>query len=150
MIIALVYDLFRIKRRAIKTSSIFIYIEDLIFWVIVALIMFAVIYYSNEGEIRGYIFIGTAIGITLYTLLFSRIVIKSFLFILRTVYKIFKFIWKVLTYPFRIIFKLLSYPVRFFIKLSRKVFRRVKHIGRGNAVKIKFWNKVFRNARKKI
>jgi len=150
MLIAFVYDLFRIKRRAVKTSSIFIYIEDLIFWVIVALIMFVVIYYSNEGEIRGYIFIGTAIGITLYTLLFSTIVIKSSLFVIRTIYKILKFIWEILTYPFRIIFKLLSYPLRFFMKLSGKVLRRAKHIGRGKAVKIKFWGKVLRNARKKI
>jgi len=150
MLIALVYDLFRIKRRAIKTSTIFIYIEDLIFWVIVAIIMFAVIYYSNEGEIRGYIFIGTAIGITLYILLFSRIVINSFLFVLKTIYRILKFIWKVLTYPFRIIFKLLSYPVNFFVKLSGKTLRKVKQIGRGRAVKIKFWRKVFRNARKKM
>jgi len=66
MIIAFIYDAFRIKRRAVKTSALVTYIEDIIYWIIVSIIMFAVVYYSNEGEIRGYLFLGTILGAVLY------------------------------------------------------------------------------------
>jgi hypothetical protein len=33
-----------------------IYVEDFFYWIIAALVMFAIVYLSNDGELRGYIF----------------------------------------------------------------------------------------------
>jgi len=63
MIVAFVYDIFRVRRKAIKSSNLIVYFEDFIYWIIVALILFAIIYRSNEGELRGYLMLGVAIGI---------------------------------------------------------------------------------------
>ncbi|MDF2523533.1 MAG: hypothetical protein K0R31_1174, partial [Clostridiales bacterium] len=112
MAIAFIYDLFRIKRKTIRTINFLTHIEDLVYWILVALIMFAVVYYSNEGEIRGYIFIGTLIGVILYTLIFSRMVMTSFLFIIGIVKKVFNFIWKIISFPFNVLFKLLAIPIK--------------------------------------
>lgn len=149
VLIAFIYDLFRIKRKAVKTAIVFIYLEDLIFWIIVAIIMFVVVYLSNEGEVRGFIFIGTLLGIILYIALFSKIVINSSMFVLRIIFKVFYFVWVIISYPFRIVFKMVGYPVRFFVKIARKYMKKVRNIGRRKSFKIKFWSRIFRNALRK-
>lgn len=150
MLIAFIYDAFRIKRKTFKTSTIFIYMEDIAYWLIAVVVMFAVIYYSNEGEIRGYIFIGTVLGIILYSLLFSKIVTRVLLFIIKVVRESVKIIWRIVTYPVIIILRILAIPARFFYMIVSKTARRVKHIGKSRLNKISIWKRVFKNIRKKI
>lgn len=90
--IALVYDLFRILRKAVRTGSIVTFVQDLLFWLIVSVIMFLTVFYSNDGELRAYLFIGACVGVILYALLFSRIVMASSLFIIRIASWPFRFI----------------------------------------------------------
>jgi spore cortex biosynthesis protein YabQ len=150
MIIAFIYDAFRVKRKAIRTSAFIIYFEDLIYWFIVSIVMFAVVYYSNEGEIRGYIFIGTALGAILYFLLFSRVVMNSALLVIKIVCKVFSFIWTVISCPFKLIFKVLAIPARFLAKMSKRTFKGARQIGRSRFSKVTVWKKMFKNIRKKI
>jgi len=150
IIIAFIYDVFRIKRKAVRTRSLVIQFEDLIFWIIVAVVMFGVVYYSNEGEIRGYIFIGTIIGVILYVLLLSNIIMKVSLFILKIIYRILKGIWIVVSFPFKILFKVFSIPMQFFLKISRKGVRRARNITRNRLTKAAFWKKVRKNIKKKV
>ena len=149
-LIALIYDLFRIKRKAVKTGIVAIYFEDLMYWIIVAAIMFAVIYHSNEGEIRGFIFIGTILGVILYALLFSKIIMKSAIFILRLIFNILKKLWKIATFPFRLIFKILSYPAKPLARTAQKSYRSVRAFSRNRITKIKMWGKRYKNKIKKI
>ena len=79
---ALIYDLFRIKRKTIRTLNLITYIEDLIYWIIVSLIIFLMVYISNDGQLRGFIFLGIAVGALLYIMLLSRLVMKVSLSIL--------------------------------------------------------------------
>lgn len=99
-VIALIYDLFRILRKTVRTGSLVIHVEDLLFWLIVSIVMFMTIYYSNDGELRVFMFIGACIGVILYVLLLSRIVMASSLFIIRIV-----------SYPFVLIIRILKAPV---------------------------------------
>lgn len=149
-LIAFLYDLFRIRRKAIKTLSVLVYIEDLIYWIAVALIMFAVVYHSNEGEIRGYIFLGAIIGVVMYILLLSRIIIASSMFIIRLVYRVFKFIFLVLTFPFKILFKILGIPARFIYKILARLYRKTRRAGKSNMAKVAAWSRLYNNIRKKI
>ncbi|HEX2946917.1 MAG TPA: spore cortex biosynthesis protein YabQ [Clostridia bacterium] len=112
MAIALVYDIFRIIRKAVRTGSLLTYAEDIVYWVISAAIMLFTIYYSNEGEIRGFLFVGTIIGVVLYSSLFSKIVMESSLFIINMTIKIVKAVMFVILYPFRLVLKILAAPVR--------------------------------------
>ena len=58
MIIAFVYDIFRIFRKAVKTGSLVTFVQDLLFWLIACIIMFLSIFQSNDGELRGFLFLG--------------------------------------------------------------------------------------------
>lgn len=129
-VIAFIYDLFRIRRKAMKTSVVFIYIEDFVYWILVALVMFGTVFYSNDGELRGYIFLGSIIGVVLYILLLSKIVVNSAMQIIRIVCRILIAIWRVLTYPFRLIYRILRVPCRFVYKFIKKLFTRARHAAR--------------------
>ncbi len=147
---AFIYDLFRIKRRAIRTSNIVIYIEDFFFWIIVSLVMFFVVYLSNEGELRGYVILGTILGVILYILLLSRIVVRCTLIIIRTVSMVIKKIWMVATYPVRIILRILSIPARFTGRKLMILFRIIRRAGKNRIADMKIRRKIFRNSRKMI
>jgi len=150
MLIAFIYDIFRIKRKTVKTRSFGVFIEDFVFWVLVALIMFAVVYFSNEGEVRGYIFLGAAIGIVLYSLLLSRLVMKLFLAVIGILKRIFKGVWFVISYPFRIVIRILKVPCGFMAKISRKAARRVNRVRKSQFAKLYIWKKMIKNKIKKI
>ncbi|HHV99946.1 MAG TPA: spore cortex biosynthesis protein YabQ [Clostridiaceae bacterium] len=149
-LIALIYDLFRIKRKTIKTGIVAIYFEDLIYWIIVAVVMFAVVYHSNEGEIRGFIFIGTILGVTLYALLLSKIITKFVIFTIRLILRVLKKLWEIIIFPFKLIFKVLSYPAKPLVRLAKKSYRNARAFSRNRITKMKMWRRRYKNKIKKI
>lgn len=150
MAIAFVFDLFRIKRKAVNSRTISIYFEDFLFWIIVAMLMLIIIYKSNEGEVRGYIFIGTILGLILYIMLLSKIVMHVFLTILHWLAKLIRILWIILTYPLKLIYKILRVPGRILWSWSRKQYRKARVTGRNRLSRAVLWKKIFKNARKKI
>ena len=62
ILICLVYDIFRALRKSIKTSDLATYIVDIIFFIIVSIFLIYLIFIVNDGNIRGFIFIGLVIG----------------------------------------------------------------------------------------
>lgn len=137
-IAAFLYDLLRIKRRAIKTSVIIVGLEDILFWVSAAILLFLSVYKSNSGEMRGFIFIGNVLGVALYEAMLSRKIIKSSVMIINFVKKICMFIWKILSFPFILIYKIVKKFIvkplivisrlfkRFFLFIGRIVWKRLK------------------------
>lgn len=117
-IAAFFYDFLRIKRRAIKTNAIIVSIEDIIYWLAVAVFLFVTVYKSNSGEMRGYIVIGNIIGVLLYESLFSSIIIASSVMIINILKSIVLFLFKVVSYPFIMLYKV----VKLILKLLYKLF----------------------------
>lgn len=57
-LIGIVFDIFRILRKSFETSNFVTYIEDILFWIISALIVMYSLFVFNNGQFRAYIFIG--------------------------------------------------------------------------------------------
>lgn len=150
MVIALIYDIFRIFRKAVKTGSLITFMQDILYWIIVAAIMFLTIYYSNDGELRAYLFIGAFLGVVLYALLFSRMIMGSSLFIIKLVTNILKAVVFFTSYPFRMILKILAVPTKKLARKAVKSFRKARSNGRVKATKITFLKKAIKNIWKKI
>ncbi|HEY5587071.1 MAG TPA: spore cortex biosynthesis protein YabQ [Ruminiclostridium sp.] len=138
-IVAFLYDILRIKRRAIKTSIIIVSLEDIIYWLVAAVLLFITVYKINSGEMRGYIFIGNVIGVILYEELLSKVIIESSVMVINIIKKTLLFVWRILSYPFKLIFKILAVPIFFifnlifklvklFFKLAKMIFRKTKSI----------------------
>lgn len=77
VMITFVYDWFLIIRRLIKHNMFFISLEDLFFWVICAISMFAMLYRENSGTLRWFAVAGAFLGMLVYKKTISHFLIKT-------------------------------------------------------------------------
>jgi len=108
ILVAVVFDIFRILRRTFKTADFVTYIEDVVFWIITGLILLYAIFVFNNGELRLYLFIAILIGCILYMLTLSKYFIQVNVKIL-----------SILVAPFQ---KCFAFLAKIFHKITRKIF----------------------------
>jgi spore cortex biosynthesis protein YabQ len=87
VILLVAYDGLRILRRLIKHDEFFVALEDMIFWVIASLFIFAMIYHMNNGIIRGFSVMGMTLGGVLYHFAFSDLLVKWLTTLIRVLLK---------------------------------------------------------------
>lgn len=120
ILIGILFDIFRISRKTFRTSNIITYIEDIIFWFLTGLLLLFSILKFNNGEIRGFIFIGLLLGITFYMLFISKYFVFINVKIINTMKYIIGIIIKILLYPSKLISKIiiiiLLKPLKFIYK----------------------------------
>ena len=126
LLIGLLFDFFRILRKAIKTSDLITCIEDIIFWILTGLIILYTIFTYNNGEIRLFMFMAITIGIILYMLLISKFIMEISLKIINFVKKIISIIINIIKIPIKLLIKLINKiffnPISFVILNIRKFF----------------------------
>ena len=93
VVIGILFDFFRILRRSFKTSNIITYVEDVLFWILTGVLILYNIWYFNNGEIRIYMFLGIIMGLLIYMLTLSNIIVSLFS-------KILKMLIRILEIPF--------------------------------------------------
>ena len=127
VIFALIYDFIRIIRRIVFKSFIIMGLEDILYWLIMAVMTCVFLYKVNGGVIRSYIITGIAAGMILYELSIGRFAVKyltiALRFILGKICKIFEKIWKMLHWGLKKVFK----PIRILCsKINVKILRKHK------------------------
>lgn len=88
MCIGVLFDIFRILRKTIKTKDFVTYIEDILFWILTGLIIIISMYKFCDGELRFFMIIGLILGTIIYLLTISEYIIKISVFIINLVKKI--------------------------------------------------------------
>lgn len=121
IVLSIIFDIFRILRRTIKTSDIVTNIQDILFCIITGIIILFSIFYFNKGQLRLYIFIGIILGITFYMLFISKYFIKINVIIINFIKKILYFLIKPLFILINFTKKLIFRPISFII-INVKVF----------------------------
>lgn len=76
--LALVYDGIRILRLCITHKGFLIDLEDLAFWIFTAWIVFRTLFTYNRGALRAYAFLGLFLGVLIYVLTISRVIMFCF------------------------------------------------------------------------
>jgi spore cortex biosynthesis protein YabQ len=113
-------------------KSWIVFLNDLLFWVIQALIIFYILFLVNNGELRFYIFVALLCGFAAYQSLFKVIYLRLLEFIISTVISVYRFM--------RRAFQLLIYkPVLGLIQL---VISIIILLGRGLLSLVKFVLKI--------
>lgn len=107
-VLGFIYDIFRISRIAIKTHRIAIFIEDVVFFVIVTIMSFTFIIVENNGEIRGLLIIGEVIGAIIYFYTISVILLKSSKIIIKFLKWILAIVYKITIKPFVTLFSFIN------------------------------------------
>jgi len=79
------FDLYRVLASQLRAPRYAYYLLDLVFWLVGTLLIFKLLYVSNLGQVRMFVFLGLLIGVALYFLWFSRAVIRIILWMIRFV-----------------------------------------------------------------
>lgn len=115
--IGIVFDLFRILRKTLKTNYFITCFQDIIFLIFFGISLIFMIFKYNSGEIRWYIFLGLFLGLLLYLKTLSVIFIDVSI-------KICSFIVKIVLFPIKKLIKLIKElifrPISFIIINIRK------------------------------
>lgn len=118
IIITFVYDWFLILRKLIKHGTIWISIEDFIFWAACGIGVFYMLYRENNGVLRWFAVLGAMLGMICYKFIIS----KRFVHIMSTcIYKIMWFLFRIIQVMLKPIKWLIFKLRRFFIFLKKKL-----------------------------
>ncbi|MCI8497620.1 MAG: hypothetical protein HFE85_05155 [Clostridiales bacterium] len=93
------YDLFRITRVILNPGRIFVFVEDVLYWIICAVVSFLFILTVNRGEIRGFLLFGELMGAVVYYCTLGWLVMKSTRAITAAVRRFFRFLYRLLVKP---------------------------------------------------
>ena len=122
--VALAYDGLRTLRRVMPTPAWLYAAEDLLFWIVEALMIFRLMFKYDDGAIRSYTMFGMILGMALYLWIFgswlSRIAGKILGFFLDKVKKCLIFAGRLL--------KILSRPLKRLGKMLKKKELIVKSV----------------------
>lgn len=133
--LGLLYDVFRIIRIAVKTNSIIIFIEDIIYFIIVAVITFIFMIIQTEGQMRVFILFGELIGAILYYFTFGFVIIRVANKIIKFVKMIFSKLFKYFILPIlKLIYVLYKSLYNFIFKINLKI-KKVKENNKYNLKK---------------
>ena len=103
ILIGLFFDGYRLI-RGISTSKIILLIQDTLFWILTAMIVFVFLLVFNYGFLSTYVYIIIAFGLSFYLALFSKRIFKLENIIARGTYKGFRLVGKNIRYVFKNIF----------------------------------------------
>lgn len=72
----LFYDLFRAFRKLYKPTAFSVFFEDLIYFLIISILTFLLLMSLSNGEVRGYIIFGIAVGFAVCYFTVSRLFVE--------------------------------------------------------------------------
>lgn len=128
MVVGFIYDLFRVSRKLIKTKNIIVYLEDIIFWLLVSLVIFAILFISNAGQIRGYAIVGIILGIILYAFMISHLVVRGLIRCIDFTKRIIVKTYKIIIKPIKFLMKILYLPIFYMCKLVQKIKKIIRKL----------------------
>lgn len=113
-----------------RRKSWIVFINDLLFWLFQALIIFYVLFMVNEGELRFYLFIALLCGFAAYQSLLKRPFLKVLEIIISTIISIWRFVVRLfLTILYRPILSLAVLIISVIMMIGKWLFKLIKLIG---------------------
>jgi len=85
-----IFDLFRVLHAQFHLPRWVLAVMDIAYWVAATALIFRLLYASNNGELRLFVFIGLAIGAFAYAMLLSKLTVRIFQFVFATLKAIFR------------------------------------------------------------
>ncbi len=151
LLIGLLFDFFRILRKAMKTADFITYIEDALFWILTGFIILYSIFTYNNGEIRLFMFLAIILGLLIYLAFISKMILSISLGIINIVKKILGIIFHIIKIPFcfflKIIKRLFLNPISFIIINIRNYFTKSFKNFSNTLKKVKISNKFVKNTK---
>ena len=125
-LILLAYDFLRVIRRLIKHGTVLLAAEDLIFWTISAVLIFAMIYRQNNGIIRAFSIMGMTAGMLLYNMTVKDHLVNIIVKGIRILIKPFVLLIKLLKKRIVIINKKIQNALKILLKQLNLLYKSIK------------------------
>lgn len=120
--LAAVYDIFRILRLAVRSGKIVVFIEDTLYFILIALATFTFMLFFSEGQIRAYILIGEFLGWLLYYYTIGALVFRMSKAIIRAIKAVLRWLYKIFIHPFVRLFGWIGKKIcKFFMNIRNKL-----------------------------
>ncbi|MFT8312783.1 MAG: spore cortex biosynthesis protein YabQ [Clostridium sp.] len=100
----ILFDIYRVIRGLELPNKILGFIEDLLFWILTAIIIFVFLLYSNDAIIGIYVYLFIALGVYIYIKLLSKKLIYGEAKILRFLIRLIRVTFNLIIYPIRLLF----------------------------------------------
>ncbi len=110
--IGLLFDLYRVLAHELRIPRWLIPLFDLAYWVIATIFVFRMLFIGNFGQVRVFVFLGLAVGYTVYFLGLSRSSVKMIRMVLRAIEALIQFV-------IRCVEILIIRPFRMFVRVVR-------------------------------
>lgn len=88
ILLLVIYDLIRIFRRIVPHGVLAVSVEDILYWVSTAVLIFQLLYQENDGALRGYALFAVVVGMLFYHQTVSNWLVSHISGILRRVFDI--------------------------------------------------------------
>ncbi|MEH7354763.1 spore cortex biosynthesis protein YabQ [Neobacillus drentensis] len=112
-----------------KKKAWIVFINDLLFWIIQALLIFYTLFLVNNGELRFYIFIALVCGFAAYQSLFKGIYLRLLEMVIQFVIAIVKFLKKTFQLLiYKPVVGLIQFVITIGLVLGRGLFTLVKFV----------------------
>lgn len=85
------YDFLEVFRHKVKHGKAARFIEDWLFWLIAAILVFQMIFALNNGIIRNFFILSFFVGMILYRKIVKDRVVRLILFIIHTIFR--PYVW---------------------------------------------------------
>lgn len=108
IITGVLFDLYRLARGFNNSNKIITFIEDILFWIFTAVVVFIFLLYTNYAYVGMYLYMWIAIGIYLYMKLASKTFINSQYKLLKFLGKFFRITINTILYPFQLLLYLIK------------------------------------------
>ncbi|ADK17174.1 MULTISPECIES: spore cortex biosynthesis protein YabQ [Clostridium] len=101
IITGILFDFYRLIRGFKDLNKIITFIEDTLFWVFTAIIVFIFLMYTNYAYMGMYVYILLGIGICLYLKFFSNFLIELHNKFFKVLGRLFRVFIYIIIYPFQ-------------------------------------------------
>lgn len=132
VILLIMYDVFRILRRIIKHNSFFVFLEDIIYWVVSSILIFRMMYRQNNGIIRGFAILAILVGMLMYHGSVSDLIVNTISGaingVLHIIIKCITTVFHIIVMPFQLIYKGLNKIFSFFLGKLKKPFSKLLNL----------------------
>lgn len=99
IVLMMLYDIFRILRRMVRHGPALMAAEDIIYWLLCAIGIFAMLYQENDGLLRWFVLAGVAIGMLFENAVISPVIVRLLVKVLRVWLKFFQKVFGVFAKP---------------------------------------------------
>ncbi|MDP4088380.1 MAG: spore cortex biosynthesis protein YabQ [Bacillota bacterium] len=100
----LIFDLYRTFRGFENIHKVLIVIEDILFWLLAAILIFIFLLYTNQAVMGLYVYIWLALGIYLYMKLISKSLTRVQYKLICNISKLLRILINIVFYPIKLIF----------------------------------------------